>query len=131
MDKREKPKIIEEVGFDFRWDNKKVWALEVAPEQIPISELTWHLEIPFLAVDKPWGWELTAQEVLDNPEKYTYQIERTNNADTSYPIDIMMNKGRWLILDGLHRLMKHVMNGDEKVMVRKIDRTFIPQIQKD
>ncbi len=49
-------------------------------------------------------------------------------ADPSYPIDIMENKGRWLILDGLHRLMKTSILGTKTVRVRKISRDYIPDI---
>lgn len=51
-------------------------------------------------------------------------------ADMKYPIDIMRNKGRWLILDGLHRLMKAYLLGMKKVRVRKIPRTKVKIIQK-
>lgn len=50
MKHTEIPHIIEEVGFDFDWDEEDVWKLD-------------------------------------------------------YPIDIMENKGRYLILDGLPRLL--------------------------
>jgi hypothetical protein len=43
----------------------------------------------------------------------------------------MENKGRWLILDGLHRLMKLSVEGEEKVKVRIIPREKIPEILKD
>lgn len=128
---KHKPPIIDKVGFDFRWDNRKVWALEIEPEEMPVSELEWILDIPFLAVDTDWGYELTAREVLENPDKYPYQIERTKKADIRYPIDIMWNKERWLILDGLHRLMRQIMEGKTTVMVRKVSRDLIPQITKD
>ncbi len=41
---------------------------------------------------------------------------------------IMENKGRWLILDGLHRLVKAHMQGLKKVQVRVIPRERIPEI---
>ena len=49
-------------------------------------------------------------------------------ADLSHPIDIMENKGRWLILDGLHRLMKATIQEESTVQVRKIPREKIPEI---
>ena len=49
-------------------------------------------------------------------------------ADLSHPIDIMKNKGRWLILDGLHRLVKLKIQGKEKIRVRKIPRKEIKNI---
>ncbi len=51
-------------------------------------------------------------------------------ADLIHPIDIMQNKGRWLILDGLHRLMKASILNMQKVQVRKISRDLIPKIEK-
>lgn len=33
------PQIIKSVEFDFSWDEKKVWALNVPTEEISIDEL--------------------------------------------------------------------------------------------
>jgi len=52
------------------------------------------------------------------------------NSNLNYPIDIMQNKGRWLILDGLHRLIKSKILGMKKVKIRKIPRFEIPNILK-
>ena len=121
------PQIIKDVGFGFSWDEKKVWALNYPPEEMNIDELTWHFDIPF-----HWHggevYNLKSREVIENPEKYRDEHERTMRADLSHPIDIMENKGRWLILDGLHRLMKSYIKGEKKVMVRKIPRERIPDI---
>lgn len=122
------PQIIKDVGFDFSWDEKKVWALDEPVVEIDINELLWHFDIPFL-------WEngiynLTPKEVIDKPDKHAEEYKRTLTADLNYPIDIMENKGRWLILDGLHRLMKASIQGQKKVNVRKIPRSRIPDIQK-
>jgi len=125
-EKQEVPQIIKDVGFDFDWSEPKVWALEVPVEEINIDELTWHFDIPFL-------WEngiynLKPQEVINNPEIHKEEYERTMHADTSHPIDIMENKGRWLILDGLHRLMKLSISGEKIIKVRKIPRNKISEI---
>lgn len=120
------PQIIKDVGFDFDWSEPKVWALDVPVEEIPIDELTWHFDISFLWENGVYN--LTPQEVLTNPDAHEEEYERTMKADLSHPIDIMENKGRWLILDGLHRLMKASILKMEKVNVRKIPRSHIPDI---
>lgn len=124
------PKIIKEVGFDFRWDNEKVWALDVPVTQVDIKELDWHFDIPF-----HWHngeiYNLTSREIIENPDSYKDEYERTLKSDLSYPIDIMENKGRWLILDGLHRLMKAYIQGLQIVNVRIIPRDNIPNIVKN
>lgn len=120
------PHIIKDVGFDFDWSEPKVWALEVPTEEIDINELTWHFDIPFLWENGVYN--LKPQEVINNPEAHKKEYERTMAADTSHPIDIMENKGRWLILDGLHRLMKLSIQGEKIIKVRKIPRDKIPEI---
>lgn len=122
------PDIIKEVGFDFSWDEKKVWALNELVTEIPISELEWHFDIPFLWENGVYN--LTPREVINNSLAHAKEYSRTMDSDTSYPIDIMENKGRWLILDGLHRLMKLNIQGVNTIQVRKIPRDRIPEILK-
>jgi len=127
---REMPAIIKEVGFDFSWDEQKVWALDAPTEEMPINELAWHFDIPFIW-SKPDGYyDVKPSEVISHPEQYLEEYERTMQADTAYPIDIMYWKKRWLILDGLHRLMRQAIEGKEVVKVRKIPETAIPLILK-
>lgn len=125
-EKQEIPQIIKDVGFDFDWSEPKVWSLEVPTEEIGINELIWHFDITFLWENGVYN--LKPQEVIDNPETHKEEYERTMRADISHPIDIMENKGRWLILDGLHRLMKLAISGEKIIKVRKISRDKIPEI---
>lgn len=124
------PSIIKEVGFDFHWSEEKVWKMEEPVKEISLSELTWHFEIPFLW-ENGGVYNLTPREVIDNPEEHKEEHGRTMRSDLSHPIDIMENKGRWLILDGLHRLMKASLQGMATVQVRKIPRSRIPEILED
>jgi hypothetical protein len=122
------PQIIKDVGFDFNWSEEKVWALNISAEEIDINDLTWHFNIPFLWENGVYN--LKPQEVINSPDSHKKEYERTMKADLVHPIDIMENKGRWLILDGLHRLMKASILKKNKVQVRKVSRDLIPQILK-
>ena len=127
---RELPDIIKEVGFDFSWDERKVWELDVPDEEMPIGELTWHFDVPFIW-SKPDGYyDINPREVIEHPDQHPEEYQRTLDADTNYPIDIMFWKKRWLILDGLHRLMRQAIEGKEVVRVRKIPESAIPLIVK-
>lgn len=123
------PQIIKDVGFDFSWSEEKVWALNVPVTKMNVTELTWHFDIPFL-------WEgdgiynLKPQAVIDSPKEHQEEYERTMKADLKHPIDIMKNKGRWLILDGLHRLMRASIQGLSEVDVRIIPTDQISKIIK-
>lgn len=124
------PQIIKDVGFDFSWDNEKVWRISAPVITMDIAELEWHFDVPFL-------WEgggvynLTPREVMEHPGEHPEEYQRTMRVDMSHPIDIMENKERWLILDGLHRLMRAKSQGQATVQVRKISREKIPEILKD
>ncbi|MEK6812263.1 MAG: ParB N-terminal domain-containing protein [Nanoarchaeota archaeon] len=76
-------------------------------------------------------YNLSSSQIIKNSKKYKEEYKRTMDSDLSFPIDIMHNNGRWLILDGLHRLIKVNILGMKKVKVRKIPRSEIPNILKE
>jgi len=123
------PEIIKKVGFDFSWDEKKVWQLEIPVEEMDISKLVWHLDIPFIW-HKKGVYNLGPRKIIEDPKSYPEEYERMMKSDLKYPLDIMRNKGRWLLLDGLHRLMKACSLGMKKINVRKIPRSKIKEILK-
>ncbi len=122
------PSIIEKVGFEFDWSNRKVWALDVPIEEMSISKLSWHFGISFWNT-RGGCYDLTPNQVILSPKKWTKEYQRILKADLRHPIDIMFNKRRWLILDGLHRLVKAKIKGKKKVRVRKIPLFMIPLIR--
>jgi hypothetical protein len=127
---RQKPDIITQVGFDFSWDEKKVWELDLLTEELAIDELTWHLDVPFLWTKPDGYYDLLPREVIERPEQFPEEFRRTLSADITYPIDIMWWRGRWVILDGLHRLMKLYAKGTKIVLVRKVPQESIGIIKK-
>lgn len=129
--KKSVPKIINEVGFDFDWDSKKVWALDEPGKEMDINKLIWHFEVPFWEVKDTDDYNLTPWSVIKKPRKHSMHYQKVKKASLKYPIDIMKNKGRWLILDGLHRLVKAYLLGYKKVQVRIIPRSRIQEILKN
>ncbi len=125
------PQIIKDVGFDFDWDSRKVWALEEPTVEMDIADLLWHFDIPFWEKEGTDDYNLIPWDVINYPEIEKTHHEKMLAADLAHSIDIMENKGRWLILDGLHRLVKAYKNGQKTVKVRKIPRERIPEILRD
>ena|SRR3989344_4932028 len=121
--------IIKKIGFDFDWDSKKVWKLKLPIKEMNINKLIWHFDFPFWEKDGTGDWNLTPWEVVGEPQRHSHH-KRAFRADLRYPIDIMKNKGRWLILDGLHRLVRAYLMGQKKVKVRIVPRSKIPKILK-
>ncbi len=123
------PNSVLEYGFDFDWNEQDVWKLDYPTQEIDITILEWHFDVPFWNLDNQW-YVLKPRDVINYPLKYQSQYDRIMKADISYPIDIMENKGRFVILDGLHRLVKCKLLGMQKVKVRIIPKSEIPNISK-
>ena len=125
--------LHEENAFDlpFWRDNEKLWALDVPVEEMDIKELEWIFTIPFWE-DEKGNIVITPKQVMDNLDAYPDHKERIENCDCSYPLDIMRNKkGKWLTLDGLHRLVSIYLDGTKTVKVRKIPPEIVHLAAKD
>lgn len=123
-----RPQIIKDTGFEFDWDDQKVWELAIEVEEMPIEKLVWHLEIPVWEQEGTDDWNLTPSQTLKNPEKEPSHFKKIVEANMQYPIDIMWNKDRWTLLDGYHRLARAYQLGHKTVKVRKIPRSYISKI---
>lgn len=123
----------EEYGHNlpFWRDNKKLWELNIPSEKMNTSELMWILDMPFWE-DEEGNIVITPNEVLKDPDKYPAHKDKLAQCDTSFPLDIMKNKkGDWLTLDGLHRLVRLITDGEKTVMVRKIPPEIIHLTARD
>ena len=121
---------ITDVGFDFGWNVEKVHALQAPVELLQIGELAWHLDVLYQWISPIGVRELRALDVMEHLEDFPYHAERIANADTNFALDIMWYRDRWIMLDGLHRLMKETRAGRRVVKVRKIPTVDIPKIRR-
>lgn len=124
------PQWLKDIGVDFPRDISKIHSLKLPTEEMSISELEWHLDMPFFwEPNAPFS--LKPREVLKHPLLHKYHMDKIHAVDTNYPIDIIWWKGKWEILDGLHRLCKQVMEGKTYVLIRKIPHNEIKNIMPD
>jgi hypothetical protein len=122
-----------EEAFDLNFwrDNGKLWEMEIPTEAMDINELRWILNVPFWE-DAEGNITIAPNDVLNSPAAYPEHYDRIINADVSFPIHIMPNKnGKWLTLDGLHRLAKLELNGATSVQVKKVTREQVEQTKRD
>ncbi len=115
------PSPPEEFAFD--WDNEKVRRLKVPVTRLAVARLAWNFDAPLLTGN------VSLRDVLANPGQHPEHTQRILKADTRYPLDVMFHKGRWMILDGMHRLAKlALLCGARQVRVRRIPESAIPKI---
>lgn len=117
------------INIGFHADESKLWAVDIPVEEIPISEIEYNLDIPYLEKEGTDDWNLTIRMLINNLEKEPTHAEKVKKADLQYPIDIYLHKDKWILLDGVHRLAKAVLKGQERIKVRRVSEK-IAQITK-
>ena len=98
--------------FRSSWETRELWHLETPRRALRIEELEWHLDYPFCSSDPPAPlFDLTPRAVLENPQRFPGHWRRMLHADLSFPIHVSAFGERWVILDGIHRLLKSIIGG--------------------
>ncbi len=78
--------------------------------EIPIEDILFNLNFK--------GWSngkhvYSPIDVLKNPKKYPHEIKRIKDADLKYPIMVQISTN--FIIDGVHRTIKAMSNGDKYI----------------
>lgn len=119
----------EKLGFNFgNWDEKKVWQYNLPLTEINIAELLWHFDIPYYSNDSGDEFTVNAWDIINRKAGTDTEYSRTENADTSYPLDILRYENRWFILDGIHRLIRLYRKGEKRIKVREFPLEKLPEI---
>lgn len=100
----------------YNWNERDVWGLPGEYQIIPVQDLEAHMDYPFLDLrNRPYA--ITPSEVLNHPHSYPTHYARMMAAEEDYAVNVVRHPvhGKWIILDGLHRLMKAVFFGRRAV----------------
>jgi hypothetical protein len=126
------PPAVQSEFFDFHWSEKRLWAVvERLPIfRLPLSQLEWQLDLPI------WPrfhgqqiFDLRPTDVLRFPDAFPLHFSRIVSAAVEWPLIQMQNSaGRWVLMDGYHRLAKCKLLGRALVDVKRLDRSVIPAI---
>lgn len=116
----QRPKNLEEVGFDIYLDTAKLRDLPLPIEQIKVEDLTWCFEYPVWEKDGTDDWNLTPWEVVKNEAGTIEHRKRVNEVDLLCPIIVIFHKDKWVVLDGIHRLVKAYELGNKTIEAKKL-----------
>lgn len=122
-----KPK---EIDLGFRIDDTKLWDLNIPTEEILVSELSFNFDIPYLEKEGTDDWNLSINDLIRDFNKEITHAKRVREVDLSFPIHIYNLNDNWIILDGVHRLVKALLEGQETIMVRKISKEDLFRCKK-
>jgi hypothetical protein len=125
------PKALQGIFFPFRWDKHALWALPTAVSVVTLAELDWHLDLPVWSTHPPQPlFNLRPREVIEHPNQHALHWDRILAADTIYPLDLFRHNGRWVIMDGYHRLARCVVVGVERVNIRMHPDGLLATVQQ-
>jgi len=100
------------------WDERKIWAIALPSEEMHIREFLWLFKIPYWESDNEEEFIIRPWDVIYRRPGSTKQWIRTQKADLSFPIDVLYYKGNWIVLDGVHRLVKAYLQNKKTISVR-------------
>lgn len=118
------PAALAEVYVDFYWSQQKLWNLDVKVSEIEISQLVWILDFPIWYLDP----NPVPNTILKDPASDCSHWQRVLNADLDYPVHVLKWKGRLLILDGIHRLLRTKKEGNPMIRAKIIEKKDIEKI---
>jgi hypothetical protein len=124
------PDELRGVLCEFVWDSDKLQRLPLLVEMATVDSLRWHLDLPYWRHDgKPF--QVTPTQVKADPVRYEEHYQRAMAADLGYPLDLLFRNHRWVILDGVHRLLKADVLRISHVRVRRLPTAMLPFILQE
>ncbi|WP_237745144.1 hypothetical protein [Kribbella catacumbae] len=99
------PEPLREVFPQTHWQLGKLWALDLRVEPVEVADLLWMFDLPLWQLNGE-RFKVTPNQVAATPMNYRPHYERVMDADLDFPIHLVAYRGRLVVLDGLHRLLK-------------------------
>lgn len=118
-----------EFGFTFHWDVRKLWEIDLPVVPMQVQELEWMLDKPFWSEGSTVRG-ITARDVAGAPDRYREHYERAMVADLTCPINVIWLGGRWVIMDGVHRLLKAWLRGHETILTKQAFESDVPRFSR-
>jgi hypothetical protein len=99
------PRALQDVFPTTRWQLGKLWSLELRVEPVEVADLVWMFDLPLWQLNGE-RFKVTPNQVAATPMNFRPQYERVMRADLDFPIHLVAYRGRLVVLDGIHRLLK-------------------------
>jgi hypothetical protein len=107
----------------FAWSPEKLGALLLSVIQLEVAELAWMLDLPVWPAEDGTEFQVRPLDVVAGPH-----LARTNDADLSVPLHVFRRDDRWVVLDGLHGVLKAARSGQVTLPARVLPDEALGQI---
>ena len=99
------PESMRDVFPPTRWQLGKLWALDLRVEPVEVADLLWMFDLPLWQLNGE-RFKVTPNQVAATPMNFRPHYQRVMDADLDFPIHLVAYRGRLVVLDGVHRLLK-------------------------
>ena len=108
------------------WDTECLYELDLPVTALAIGELTWLLDQPLWSSPPPEPlFDLAPRDVMRGAVLHAEHTRRIDDADLSLPLLVTRHAGRWVTLDGLHRLVRYLQEDRRHVLVHIVPRSLL------
>ncbi len=125
MDPKIPPRILTGAGLSMFVDTVKLRELALPVVDIDIKDLIWQFNMPVWEKDGTDDWNLTPWQVIRKEEGTTVHQKCIEEADLTFPIILTEYNSRLVALDGVHRIVKAYMLGEEKIKAKIIPGEYL------
>jgi hypothetical protein len=121
------PEVLRQTLPIVPWDLRKLWALNLPIQRVPVQDLVWLLDLPLWQMNGT-RFQVSPAEVRADPGRFPDHFRRVMAADTDQPICMAEHHGRLVVLDGYHRLLKAAIEGRSEIDARVLSRRDLESI---
>ena len=114
------PDSVRRSLLPWEWSRDQLWALALPARSMPLQTLQSVFQVPLWRGEDGTPFATRPDDVLAAPERYPSQFDRMLQANLAYPVDITRWRGAWIVLDGVHRLLKAAHLGLAEVAAREV-----------
>ena len=125
------PDIMFKNWYAIDWNVESIWKLDLPVGILPMSELDWHLDVPVWPNEDGRKYAVTPRQFLEFSDRHPAEASRISRASLEYPLEVYMFRGRYMILDGIHRMARAWQEGREWVRVRHVPDSAVRAIQTE
>ena len=118
------PKSLKKAGYEIYCDAEKLGLLNIPVVNFEIGNLIWNFNLPLWGKDGE-SWNLTPWDVINKIPGSASQRKRVENVDMTYPILVIEKNGKWLIIDGVHRLVRAYLDGQKMISAKIITQDLV------
>jgi hypothetical protein len=108
------PPVIRQTLPMIPWNIHQLHRLDLPIQPVAVDSLAWLLGLP-LWQDNGTRFQISPAQVRADPARFPDHMRRVMASDLRHPIHLVEHRGRLVVLDGYHRLLKAAIQGSVQI----------------